>query len=145
MESIAGTFLYISCAVDPTMIVALNAIGANQDSPTTDTVKKTQMLMDYTATQPDAVIQFHARDMCLHIDRDAMYLVHTKARSRAVSHYYLSNNPPPPHICSTPTPNVPILTKYQTIHTVMASSAKAKTGAILLNGHQAVPIRTTFI
>ena len=34
------------------------------------------MLMDYAATQPDAVIRFHASDMCLHIDSDATYLIH---------------------------------------------------------------------
>ena len=63
VQIIAVTFLYISCAVELTMIVALNEIGAKQDLPTTDTVKKTKMLMDYTATQPDAIIRFHACDM----------------------------------------------------------------------------------
>ena len=40
VQSISGNFLYIYCAVDPTMIVALNKIGAEQASPTTDTIKK---------------------------------------------------------------------------------------------------------
>ena len=38
VQSIAGTFLYIARAFDPTMLVALNKIGAEQASPTTDTV-----------------------------------------------------------------------------------------------------------
>ena len=38
MQSIAGTFLYISHAVDPTMLVALNEIGAEQALPTTNTI-----------------------------------------------------------------------------------------------------------
>ena len=63
VQSIAITFLYISRAVDPTILVALNEIGAEKASPTTNTVKKTQTLMDYSATQRDAVIQFHASDM----------------------------------------------------------------------------------
>ena len=42
VQSIAGTFLYIARAVDPTMIVALNEIGADQAFPTTDTVQKTE-------------------------------------------------------------------------------------------------------
>ena len=83
--------------------------------------------------------------MCLHIDSNAAYLVKPKARSRAAGHYYLSNNPPLPHIRSTPTPNGPVLTKCQTIRTVMASAAEAKTGAILLNDQQAVPIGTSLI
>ena len=59
MQSISGTFLYIARDVDPTMLVALNKIGAEQASPTTDTVQKTKMLMYYAATQPDAVVRFH--------------------------------------------------------------------------------------
>ena len=35
MQSIAGTFIYISRAVDPTMLATLNEIGAEQALPTT--------------------------------------------------------------------------------------------------------------
>ena len=81
MQSTAGTFLYISRAVDPTMIVVLNEIVSEQYSPTTDIIKKTKILMNYSATQPYAVIRFHASDMFLHINSDAAYLVQTKAHS----------------------------------------------------------------
>ena len=57
------------------MIVTLNKIGAEQASPTTDTIKKTKMLMDYAATQLDAIIQLHASNMRLHVDSDTLYLV----------------------------------------------------------------------
>ena len=103
------------------------------------------MLMDYTATQPDDVIWFHASDTCLLIDSDTTYLVQPKARSRTAGHYYLSGNPPPTHIRTTPTPNGPIITKFQTIRTVMASAAESETGAISLNDQQSVPIRTALI
>ena len=145
VQSIAVTFLYILRAVDPTMLVALNKICAKQASPTTDTVQKTKMLIDYASMQPDAVTRFHASDICLHIDSDNAYLVQPKARSRAAGDYCLSNNPPPPHIRPTPTPNGPILTKFQTIRTVMFSSAEGKTGAIFPNGQQVVPICTALI
>ena len=46
MQNIAGAFLYIARVVDPTMLVALNKISAEQASPTTDTIQKTKMLMD---------------------------------------------------------------------------------------------------
>ena len=78
------------------MIVALNGIVSEKTSPTTNTIKNTKMLMDYTVTQPDAIILFHASDMRLHIDSDTAYLVHTKACSRNAGHYYLSDTPPPP-------------------------------------------------
>ena len=145
MQSISSTFPYISRAVNPTMLVSLNEIGTEQPSPTTDTVKKIQMIMDYASTQPYAVIRFHVSDMCLHIYSDAAYLFQPKACSRTAGHYYLSNNPPPPHILPTPTPNGPILTKCQTIRTVMASTAEAENGVIFLNSQQAVPIRTDLI
>ena len=142
VQNIAGTFLYIARAVNPTMLVALNDIGAKQASPTTETIKKTKMLMEYVATQPNAVIRFHASNMCLHIDCDAAYLVQTKACSRAAGHFYLSDNPPSNKICPTPSPNDPELTKFQTIRTVMASVVETETGAILLNCQQTVPIYT---
>ena len=84
-----------------------------------------KMLMYYAATQPESVIPFHASDMCLHIDRDAAYLVQPKSRNRAAGHYYLKENQPPDNIRPNPYPNCPILTKCQTIRTVMASDAEA--------------------
>ena len=90
VQSFSGTFLYIARVVDPTMLVALNKIGVKEALPTTDTIQKTKMLMDYVDTQPDTVIQFHAIDMCLHIDSDAAYLFQSKERSRTLCHYYLS-------------------------------------------------------
>ena len=115
------------------MLVEINDIGDEQALPTTDTIQKTKMLMDYTATQTDAVIPFHDSDMCLHINIDATYLVQTKARSRATGHLYLSYNPPSENTRPTPSPNGPVLTKCQTIRSVMASAAEAETGAILLD------------
>ena len=56
------------------------------------------MLMDYAATQLDAVVRFHDSDMCLHINSDAAYLVQPKACSCAASHFYLSYNPPSENI-----------------------------------------------
>ena len=145
VEIITGTFLYISRAVNPTMIAALNKIGAKQASPTTDTIKKTKMLMDYAAKQPDAIIRFHASDMCFHINSDAAYLVQPKTRSRATGHYYLTDNPPPPHIRPTPAPNRPILNKCKNIRTIMDSATEAETGLIFLNVQQADTIHTTLI
>ena len=101
--------------------------------------------MEYAATQPDAIINFHDSNMCLHIDRDAACLVYPKERSPDAGHYDLSNTPPPPFIRHNTTTNGPILTKCQTIRTVTASADKAGTGAIFLNCQQAVPIRKNLI
>ena len=50
VQSIASTFLYIARAVDPTMLVKFNDIGAEKASPTTNTIQKIKMLMEYAAT-----------------------------------------------------------------------------------------------
>ena len=80
--------------------------------------------------------------MCLHIDSNAAYIFQSKALIRSAGHFYLSNNPPSDNTRPTPSPNGPVLTKCQTIRIVMASAAESETGAIFLNGQQAVPIRT---
>ena len=98
VQSIASTFLYISRTNNPTMIFAFNKIGSKQALPTINTIKKTKILMDFAATQPDAVVSVYSSDMCLHIHSDSTYLVHTKARSRASGHYYLSDITPLPPI-----------------------------------------------
>ena len=60
------------------MLVALNKNDSEQSLSTTDIIKKKNNLMNYAATKPDAIIHFHASDMCLHIDSDSSYLVQTK-------------------------------------------------------------------
>ena len=40
-----------------------------------DEMKKTDMLMDYLHTHPDAVVKFHVSDMIIKITSDDSYLV----------------------------------------------------------------------
>ena len=93
------------------MLVALNKIGPKQALPITNTIKKTKMLVSYAATQLESIICFHARDMCVHIESDASYLVHPKALSCAAGHYYMRYPPHTPPSRPIPTPNGLILTK----------------------------------
>ena len=55
--------------------------------------EKTERLMDYLHTYPDAYICFYASDMILHIDSDAAYLVAPKDHSRVAGYFNLSNPP----------------------------------------------------
>ena len=82
-----GTFLYYARAVDPTMLVALSAIAADQADPTENTYEKTLYFLDYVATHPDAIITFKKSKMVLAIHSDASYLTEPKARSSAGVHY----------------------------------------------------------
>jgi hypothetical protein len=57
IQSISGTFLYYGRVCDPCILFALNQIASKQAKPTTDTIPKTDMLMDYLHTYPNAVIR----------------------------------------------------------------------------------------
>jgi hypothetical protein len=134
IQAISGTFLYYGRACDPCILPALNEIASEQASPTTDTIDKTTMLMDYLHTYPNAVIRYHASDMILKITSDAAYLVQPKARSRAAVHFHLgwSNS-------SRTNGAVDVLCK--TIKNVVTSAAEAETGGIYIGGKHACSIR----
>eukprot|EP00804_Cyclotella_cryptica_P028233 CCRYP_014586-RB/>CCRYP_014586-RB protein AED:0.36 eAED:0.36 QI:0/0/0/1/0.33/0.25/4/0/366 len=87
-------------------------------NPTTDTMEQTKQLLDYIATQDDAVITYHASDMVLAVHSDASYLSETKARSRAGGHFFLSS------ATATPPNNGAILNIAHIIKHVMASATK---------------------
>ena len=56
--------------------------------------KRSQLnqLLDYAATNPDAVIEYNPSDMILKIHSDASYLSEPRAKSRVGGHYYLGQN-----------------------------------------------------
>ena len=69
------------------MLVALSAIAADRVTPPQNTVEKVDQLLDYAASQEDAVITYHASDMVLAVHSDASHLSEPKARSRAGGHF----------------------------------------------------------
>jgi len=54
-------------------------------------MRHTLQLLDYLATQEDAVLSYHASDMVLAVHSDASYLSKPEARSRAGGHFFLSS------------------------------------------------------
>jgi hypothetical protein len=133
IQSINGTFMHYSRACDPCILPALNEIASEQASPTTETLARTNMLMDYLHTYPDGVIRYHASDMILKTTSDAAYLVQPKARSRAAAHFHLGW-----HDSDRVNGAVDVLCK--TIKNVVSSAAEAETGAIYMGGKHACPI-----
>ena len=115
VQSIAGTFLYYSRAIDPTMIVALNEIASVQSEPTKITLKKCSQLMDYAATYPCAKLRYFSSDMILPVDSDAAYLVQQCAKSCIAGYFILSSYPHPPPMIPKPVPNSPILVDCKTL------------------------------
>ena len=135
IQAVTGTFLYYSRAVDPTMLVALNAIATQQAAPTQKTMERVKQLLDYCASQEEAIITYHASDMILAIHSDAGYLNESKARSRAGGHFFLSSD------VQNPPNNGAILTIAQIIDAVMSSAAEAELGALFINAKEAVHMR----
>ena len=143
IQEIVGTLLYYARAVDPTILPALNDIGSQQAHPTTITMQLLCQLLDYVASNPNAIIRYTASNMILHIHSDGSYLSAPKARSRAAGHFFLTskpanikqpNNPPPP-------PNGPVHTVCKTMRNVVASAAEAELGSLFFNCQEAVPLR----
>jgi hypothetical protein len=97
-----------------------------------ETIKQ---LLDYCATQEEAIITYNASKMILAVHSNAGYCNGKNARSRAGGHFFLSNDKPfPPN-------NGAILTQASIIKEVMSSAAEAELGALFLNAKEAVYLR----
>ncbi len=73
-QQVCGKFLFLSHAVDPTLLCPISAIALQSASPTQDTLSNMLQLLDYLTTQEDAVITYHASDMILAAHSNASYL-----------------------------------------------------------------------
>eukprot|EP00957_Ditylum_brightwellii_P124977 9527247-Ditylum_brightwellii.AAC.1 len=71
------------------MLLALNAIAAQQEHLTSKTAEAITKLLNYATTHPDAVLRHHASNMVLHIHSDASYLSAPQARSHTGGHFFL--------------------------------------------------------
>ena len=135
IQKITGKFLYLGRGVDSTLLTPLSAIAAQQAKPTEKTMEQAKQLLDYIASQEDAVITYKASDMVLAVHSDAGYHNESGARSRAGGHFFLSNND------EIPPNNGSILNVAQIIKAVMSSAAEAELGALYINAREAVHIR----
>ena len=67
--------------------MALNSLTEVQKNPTIETAKQITPLLNYSATHPDAVIEYIKSGMILHIYADASYISEPKAQSRAGGYF----------------------------------------------------------
>ena len=139
VQAIVGKFLYYGRAIDPTVLTALGGVSISQAAPTIATNKKTNMLMDYLHTFPNAKLQFYAGDMQLHIESDAAYLVIPGACSHTAGHFYLSAANRPNKVYAGQF-NTPLHTECRTIKNVVSSAAEAECVALFHNCMTAVGI-----
>ena len=117
-----GSLLFYARSIDSTFLVGLNTIEMQQTSATDNTLKRTEDLLDYAATHPNARVRYRASDMVLQIHTDASYLSETKARSRAAGHYFLGW---PPHDNQPIRLNGAIHTMCTVLKFVASSAAEA--------------------
>jgi hypothetical protein len=67
--------------VDATIITGLSSLAAAQAKPTAHTVFLIKWLLDYIATNPDAILTYKKSDMVLAVHSDASYLSEPAAKS----------------------------------------------------------------
>ena len=134
-----GSLLFYARAVDNKLLVAINAIGAQQASATEATNEAVATLLDYVSTYPDDGLLFRSSDMVIAAHADAGFHNETKGRSRAGAHIFLAEDDPFPKW------NGAILTVAQIIKFVMASAAEAELGALFIAAQKILPLRQTLI
>jgi hypothetical protein len=59
--------------VDSTILTALSLIATKQAQPTQKTMDKIKQLLDYCASQEEAIITYHASKMILAVNSNAGY------------------------------------------------------------------------
>ena len=135
IQKVCGKFLFLGRAVDPTLLCPISAIASQSSKPTTDTMNQTLQLLDYLASQEEAVITYNASEMILAAHSDASYLSEPQARSRAGGHFFLSSN------AEIPPNNGAVLNIAHIIKHVMSSATEAELGALYIMAREAVYIR----
>ncbi len=135
IQQVCGKFVFIGRAVDSTLLCPISAIASQSSKPTKDTMQQTLQLLNYLATQEDAVLSYHASNMVLAVHSNASYLSKPKACSRARGHFFLSND------TTIPPNNGAVLNIAHIIKNVMSSATKAELAGLYIMAPEAVYIR----
>ena len=56
IQQVCGKFLFLGRAVNSTLLCTISAIASQSATPTEDTLKQMQQLLDYVATQVKVVL-----------------------------------------------------------------------------------------
>jgi hypothetical protein len=109
------------------------------------TLKAVVHLLNYCATHPEAVMRYHASDMVLHIESNALYLSATKACSHATGYHFLSDRPSDPSDpnAAPPITKIAINVLCTVMREMLGGAAEAELAMLFHNGREACPLRTT--
>ena len=122
------------------MLPDLNEMSTCQSAPTQDTIYKCNQVLDYASNHKNSNICYHGSDMILMKDKDSDYLVLLEARTLIAGYYYFINRMLN-YYKVVSTLNIPILTEYNTLKTVLSSSVEAETGGTFENATNVIPLR----
>jgi hypothetical protein len=101
------------------------------------------MLLNYATTYlEEAIIQYYASNMILHINLDAAFLVQKNAGSRYAGHYFLSDMPLNAPTKPKPRHNGLILTVCKKLQGIMHLAAKCETSGVFSDGQATIICRT---
>jgi hypothetical protein len=120
IQQVCGKFLFLDRAVDSTLLCIISVTASQSSKPTEDTMQQMLQLLDYLATQEDAVLSYHASNMVLAVHSNASYLSKPKAQSQAGGHFFLSRD------TTVPPNNGAILNIAHIIKNVMSSATEAE-------------------
>ena len=95
-------------------------------------MEQTLQLLDYIATQEEAVLTYRVSGMKLAVHSDASYLSEPQARSRTGGHFFLSNE------ATIPANNGAVLNIAHIIKHVMTSATEAELAALYIMAREAV-------
>ncbi len=132
VQALAGVLLYYAIAVDSTILPALSSLSTKRAKSMQKTIEKIKQLLDYCATQEEAIITYLASKMILCIHSDAGYCNEKNAQSQAGAHFSCRMTiifPPQQHA---------ILMNATNIQAFMSSAAEAELGALFFNAKEAV-------
>ena len=115
--------MFYGKAVDPTMITSMSEIASQKSAP----MKQVKKLLDYCASQEDAIMTLQKSDMKLVGHSDTGYLKKPKAYSRSGGGGFMSNS------FLLPPNNGAVLTISKIIKSVMLSVVEAELCALFFN------------
>ena len=110
--------------------MALSTIASKQVKAKKTTLKNVHQVLDYLATNPDAMIRFHASYIILDIHSDASYLSANNAKSRASGHFFLSSVPKDGEPITL---NCEIFILCTILKNLASSAAESELSAIFMN------------
>jgi hypothetical protein len=131
-QKVCGKFLFYGRAIDSTVLTPISAIASQSANQIKEMLAHTNQLLDYLATQEDAVLTYNRSEMIMAVHSDASYLCKPKAKSRAGGHCFMFANAEIPPNSGT------ILNIAHIIRHVMTSATEAELAALYIMAREAV-------